>query len=193
MSNVYVVTSGEYSDYGIAAIFSTEEKAKEFCRVHNTNGEDGERVTREDGYYWYTPDYGIEIWGLDEDFPAMPKDKVGFWVFMSKDGEVSVVRRRSVAEAIKYEGHIYFSGIHPDGLHHTYSGRFYCGSKDEEEAAKYLNETEFLSVSGVLARDEQHAIKIVNEKRTQLLALNRWPTEYDRYGKPVGQKEPVHV
>jgi len=193
MDKVYVVTQGEYSDYGIVAVFSAKEKAQEYCRVHNTNGEDGENVTREDGSYLYTPDYRIEVWGVDEDCLSMPKDKVGFWVFMSKDGEVSVVRRRSVAEAIEYKGQIWFSGLHPDGIYHTYSGRFYPNGIEEEEAGKRLNETEFMSVSGVLARDEQHAIKIVNEMRAQVLALGRWPTEYDRHGKPVGQKGPFYV
>lgn len=33
MSKVFIVTSGEYSEYGIDRVFSTEEKAKEFIRV----------------------------------------------------------------------------------------------------------------------------------------------------------------
>lgn len=187
MTKIYVVTQGDYSDYGIEAVFSTEEKAKAYCRLHNTNQEDGVSALN------YRQEFCVEEYELDPEVPPMPKGKVGFLVYMSKDGEVSVVRRRSIAEAIKYEGQIWFSGLHPDGMCSTYSNRFYPSSKDEEETGKYLNETEFLHVSGVLARDEQHAIKIVNEKRAQLLALNRWPTEYDRCGKPVGQNGPVYV
>ena len=33
---VYVVTSGEYSDYGIDAIFSTAEKAQEYVSMKNS-------------------------------------------------------------------------------------------------------------------------------------------------------------
>ena len=33
MSRVFIVTSGEYSDYGIDRVFSTEEKAKEWVNV----------------------------------------------------------------------------------------------------------------------------------------------------------------
>ena len=33
MSKVFIVTSGEYSDYGIDRVFSTEEKAKEWVDV----------------------------------------------------------------------------------------------------------------------------------------------------------------
>ena len=33
MSKVFIVTSGEYSDYGIDRVFTTEEKAKEWVNV----------------------------------------------------------------------------------------------------------------------------------------------------------------
>ena len=33
MSKVFIVTSGEYSDYGIDRVFSTEEKAKEWIDI----------------------------------------------------------------------------------------------------------------------------------------------------------------
>ena len=33
MSKVFIVTSGEYSDYGIDRVFSSEEKAKEFIKI----------------------------------------------------------------------------------------------------------------------------------------------------------------
>ena len=32
MSKIYVITSGNYSDYGIDAIFDNIEMAKKFCR-----------------------------------------------------------------------------------------------------------------------------------------------------------------
>src|SRR3990167_10395534 len=33
MNKVYVVTSGQYSDYGIKAVFSTKEKAEEYIKL----------------------------------------------------------------------------------------------------------------------------------------------------------------
>lgn len=33
-NNVYIVTSGEYSDYGVVAAFETEEQAKLYCAIH---------------------------------------------------------------------------------------------------------------------------------------------------------------
>lgn len=48
---VYVVTSGEYSDYGIDAIFSTVEKAQEYVSM---------REFIDDEYY------RINVWNVDE-------------------------------------------------------------------------------------------------------------------------------
>lgn len=45
---IYVVTSGEYSDYGIDAVFTTKEKAVEYVEQHGT-------------------DYNIEEYSLDEE------------------------------------------------------------------------------------------------------------------------------
>ena len=39
MKTVYVVTEGTYSDYGIEALFSTEEKAKAFVAKHEYNSD----------------------------------------------------------------------------------------------------------------------------------------------------------
>lgn len=39
MSKVYIVTSGEYSDYGIDACFSTKEKAQEFLKNRKKIGD----------------------------------------------------------------------------------------------------------------------------------------------------------
>lgn len=33
---VYIVTSGEYSDYGIRAVFTNHKKAELYCATHNT-------------------------------------------------------------------------------------------------------------------------------------------------------------
>lgn len=35
MTKVYIVRFGEYSDQGIAGVYSTEEKAQRYCDVHN--------------------------------------------------------------------------------------------------------------------------------------------------------------
>jgi hypothetical protein len=55
VTKVFIVTSGEYSDYGISAVFSTEEGAQRFIDVRGT------------GRWDY---YQIEEYELDEDAPA---------------------------------------------------------------------------------------------------------------------------
>ena len=54
MRKVYIVTSGEYSDYGIDRVFSTEEKAKEWVEVITS---------------MYGGNYNIEQYELDAPIP----------------------------------------------------------------------------------------------------------------------------
>lgn len=54
MSKVYIVTSGEYSDYGIDRVFSNEEKAKEWVDVITS---------------MYGGNYNIEQYELDAPIP----------------------------------------------------------------------------------------------------------------------------
>ena len=58
MTKVYIVRYGEYSDQGIAGVFSTEEKAQKYCDINNEL-EDYE-------------DYWIDERELDED--VLPDD-----------------------------------------------------------------------------------------------------------------------
>ena len=62
--NIYVVTSGNYSDYGILAIFSTRGKARGFIK----------REQRNALYEHYIgDDYRIETWEVDKSLePNIP-------------------------------------------------------------------------------------------------------------------------
>ncbi len=64
---IYIVTSGEYSDYGINAVFSTKEKAVEYVEQHGT-------------------DYNIEEYNLDEEV----KKETQLWRidFFVEDGKL---------------------------------------------------------------------------------------------------------
>ena len=55
MNKVFIVTSGEYSDYGIDRVFSTEEKAKEWVDFNTSMYDDG--------------NYSIEQYELDAPIP----------------------------------------------------------------------------------------------------------------------------
>ena len=69
MSKVYIVTSGEYSDYHIDACFSTKQKAQEFIK----NAE----KTKE---FWTEP--RIEEWDLDGDIDIVDVVNI-FYTFTS--------------------------------------------------------------------------------------------------------------
>lgn len=58
MTKVYVVRFGEYSDQGIAGVFSSEEKAKKYCEIQNEI----------EGY----EDFWVDEYTLDED--EVPKE-----------------------------------------------------------------------------------------------------------------------
>lgn len=64
---IYIVTSGEYSDYGIDAVFTTKEKAVEYVEQHGTN-------------------YNVEEYVLDEEVER----KTQLWnvMFCVEDGEL---------------------------------------------------------------------------------------------------------
>ena len=53
----YVVTYGDYSDYGIAAVFDNEEAAEEYCQRMNR---EWSKVLRA-----YDQEYRIEIYGMN--------------------------------------------------------------------------------------------------------------------------------
>ena len=58
---VYVVTSGEYSDYSIRAIFTTRERAEAFCDEYNVavRGDYGSKAE-------------IEVWEADQPREQLP-------------------------------------------------------------------------------------------------------------------------
>lgn len=63
MKEIYIITSGDYSDYNIEAVFSTREKAEEYIQQHGTQ-------------------YRIEPHGVDEE---VKKNNNIWWVDMRLD------------------------------------------------------------------------------------------------------------
>lgn len=122
MKKVYIVTSGEYSSYGIDAVFSREELAEEY---KNRGG----------------GDY-VEEFPLDEPIP-----EAHFHVMMDRYGNTGI------------------AGTHP-----TIDDRvgFVCFTSPFPGTQP--PQLMWIAKTG----DKQKAIKIVNEKRTQILALHIW-------------------
>jgi hypothetical protein len=71
---IYIVTSGEYSDYGIEAVFTTKEKANDYVEQHGTYynieeydlDEEVEKKTQ----LWYI-EFGVEGGKLSEAHPTI--------------------------------------------------------------------------------------------------------------------------
>lgn len=130
---IFIVTSGEYSDYHIDAVFSTEENAKKYAELHPGRFAD------------------IEEFDVDEDMALINKirdEKITIYkISMFKDGKVREVKKES-------------------STLHNYETAL------KSEYGFWVGHLRF--DMKVIAKDEKHAIKIVNEKRVQLIANNEW-------------------
>lgn len=103
MSKVYIVTSGEYSDYHIDACFSTKQKAQEFI-------ENAEKIEK----FWDVP--RIEEWDLDGDIDIVDVVNI-FYTFTSPlsktnhnekvESRVDKSVRCNVCESIDFYGYNY--------------------------------------------------------------------------------------
>jgi len=134
MTKIFVVTSGQYSDYGIAGIYSSKEKAEEAKKLFNA-------------------DNGIAEWELD----AVPKHEKGtyYWsVEMDKEGNTQNVELQDASHANK-----------------------------KWDWSPYGDAEKKLVYFGVWAKDENHAVKIANEKRGMLIASGEWTSDWDEWRK----------
>ena len=76
MKNIYIVTSGDYSDYHICAVFETEELAKRYI----------------ESFKQYN-DMGIETFTLNDTAPD--NGLSAYFVRMLRDGDVEMVNQES--------------------------------------------------------------------------------------------------
>ena len=122
---IYIVTSGDYSDYQTHCVFSTEKMAEDFIKFEKDNNE----------YYHYN--YEIEEHDLD-----IPKDKwtVIATIVMNKNGDTT------------------YSDIS------TQIGKLYL-------TKKFFHNCLHIDIK---SDSVERAIKVVNEKRMQMLANNEW-------------------
>lgn len=171
---IYIVTSGSYSDYSIEAVFTDKEKARDFCRFNNHDADPGYCTLDEHGDIDWESDqcvseYRVEVWETDEEIVTIPPGKHGYEVFISRNGETSVVEKRSLAEVL--------------GSSKT---KVCCYSADHglynfgDDPKNVFVGKRFMKTK-MLARGEEHALKIANEQRAQLIALGRWPTIFNNY------------
>lgn len=113
---IYIVTSGEYSDYSINAMFTTKEKAVEYVEQHGT-------------------DYNIEEYNLDEEV----EKKTQLWdvVFCVEDGKLHE------ANPTNYNGNRLadtcniYDGLFNNGKHYI---NFYVDADSMDRAVKIARE-----------------------------------------------------
>ena len=127
---VYVVTSGEYSDYGLDGVFSSRELAQKHI----------DTLTFDGGRCEFNEILELE---LDPNKAELISGRVPFQVDMRKDGGIFNIERS--------DSYLYSQSIWNPCRSDEMILRVYCAAKDEK-----------------------HAIKITNEKRAQLIALNKW-------------------
>jgi len=125
---IFAVSKGEYSDYAVMAVFTTESAA----------------ILYRDQLSLIEWDTRIEMLPLDPEPPTIVE---GVEVLMGRDGEVLIPPKP------KYYRLSYRIGF-----------RFYGFNRDDTRTLCWTVQT----------GDVKRAIKVVNEKRTMLIAADAW-------------------
>jgi hypothetical protein len=120
---IYVVTTGEYSDYGIVAMFTTKEDAQRFIDVC------GERP--------YSSFNDIEEYELDASVPQIRKGFSPWWVQMDEHGNTFNAEVNTFGKGIVRKPDDEFRGA--TRLRERWFN-WYGWSKDREHALKIANE-----------------------------------------------------
>lgn len=129
MKKIYIVTSGEYSDYGINGVFETKELAQAYIEMlGNPKG--------------WSSEMQVEEHDLNPYKNYIKEGLKPFLIFIHKNGNVTK------AEIAQY------------------------GLKPSTTISFSYNKSQMIVFCW--AKDKQHAIKIANEKRAKIIALNQW-------------------
>lgn len=133
MKPIYLVSTGNYSDYTVIAAFTTIDKAKAFMAATKTD--------------WSEPFNEVEEISLDSNIASLVKRGYAcYTVVMLRDGEVEYINRRDInADHITSDFRIWRRPDKPDCLD-----------------------------ARVIAKTEEQAIKIANDKRAEMIAMGEW-------------------
>lgn len=99
MDKIFIVTSGEYSGYGIEAVFSTEELAKKFIGSFSNTYSNME----------------IEEWKLDPFSNEIKQGRKPFFLRIDKEGKTSDIEIRDSAYGFEAK-----TEIEPDPFYDVY-------------------------------------------------------------------------
>lgn len=149
-NSVFIVSWGEYSDYHICAVFDSRKMAELYVEATKTENEEPQ----------------IEEHPLNPDKKYLKEGYRFFFVRMDKDG--CNANADSAGDS--------FSVINDP---HFYSKYEMINEEHPTMRCKYKKQLFFDNFGiTVSAKDKQHAIKIANEKRIQLLAMDKWPEDH---------------
>ena len=163
---VYIVTDGDYSDYHIVAAYTDPIQADKYVATYSGR---------------------VEEYDTDPETVYPP---AGYWFYdveMLKDGTVVTCRKKDNEECEPYDltraEYLYwypavYSGTSLYRLGET-GVNIPLKKKDPnnyfDRVLDHYDGAVMWTV--ILAKDEQHAIKIANEKRAQLIANGKWEKE----------------
>lgn len=142
LTEVYIVTQGSYSDYGICAVFLDRALADEYC-AQRAGGHESP---------W------VETWSIGT--LLKPPGWRGFAVTMAEDGAVNKVTSIPVDEAREDW----------DEYNSERTGSVSSGLWERKDVL-----TGHRTFHVTTDMDEEGAIKVANERRAQIIALNQWP------------------
>lgn len=77
-NKVYIVVSGEYSDYHINTVFTDPHDAEVYCAVHNG------------GHVGFYGDYRVEEFEIGK-IQYQPDKKIGYWFSFEEDGTLDEI------------------------------------------------------------------------------------------------------
>lgn len=143
---IYAVSSGNYSDYRVNALFSTKKAAKEFIEL----------VGKKDNWCDFND---IEEYELDP--PAVDNLNSGLSVWLVEMRRDGTVERSHATDNDAYD--IEYASNPPDIWRKTKAPAF-KGKPDVHDTLMVR----------AWAKDSDHAVKIANEKRIQMIAEGKW-------------------
>lgn len=137
-TEVYIVTHGEYSDYGILAVFLDRTLAEEY--IAQNRGD-------------------IEVWQVGSQM--LPAGFRCYAVTMDEAGDTDGVTTVPIDEQRQdYNEHDY--PLCPNGFSRILEQSLHTGHRTFHVTTDM---------------GEQGAIKVANERRVQLIAMNQWPAK----------------
>ena len=119
MKKIYVVSSGEYSDYGIDAIFDSKDLAEKYISAFDQSCYDQMK---------------IEEWELNPNENEVKKSRKAFLVRMDKQGNANEVEWRDSAFGLRN------TSLNISFTYNKELMNCYCFANDERHAVKIANE-----------------------------------------------------